>query len=77
MGKPVLYMEKLLGAWEKANISTLDAARADHARVAGERKAGGEPANPSNFQQRSYTREESEKDYFDLEKFFAEGGDRV
>ena len=72
MGKPVLYMEKLLSEWEKAHISTLDAAKADHARATGSKKPAAAQGSAANFQQRSYTKEETERDYFDLEKFFAE-----
>ena len=68
-GKPIPYMEKMLDNWAKQGISTLEAARADHARAG---KPAQKPASPVNFEQRSYTREENKEVYFDLEKFFAE-----
>ena len=76
MGKPVLYMEKLLSEWEKSGVTTVGAAQAQHAQAT-EKKPAAQQGSPVNFQQRSYTKEESEKDYFDLEKFFAEEGDKV
>ena len=73
MSRPVLYIEKLLSEWEKGGVTTVEAAKAEHERVTGGKKPEAQAAaSPVNFQQRSYTREESEKDYFDLEKFFAE-----
>jgi len=77
MAKPVLYMEKLLAAWEKSGVATVDAAKAQREKIRVEKKPAAGRESPVNFQQRSYTKEESEKDYFDLEKFFAEGGDQI
>jgi len=71
---PVRYMEKLLTEWEKKNISSVDAAKAEHARaMAGgaEKSSGG----PVNFQQRSYSEEDLRDIYFDPMKEYAKEGD--
>lgn len=80
MGKPMLYMEKVLASWEREGVSTLEGAREARERATAASKAKDAPrqqAAPSNFQQRSYTKQETDKDYFDLEKFFSEEGDKV
>ena len=66
-------MDKLLAGWEQEGIATSEAARARHAQVAGAARASeaSKQAAPANFQQRSYTREESQSVYFDLAKYYA------
>ena len=67
------YMDKLLAGWEQEGIATPEAARTRHAQVAGAARASeaSKQAAPANFQQRSYTREESQSVYFDLAKYYA------
>ena len=71
---PMIYMDKLLSAWEQSGATTPEAARAQHAQVTGAERASGaeKQAAPVNFQQRSYTAEESQSVYFDLAKYYAE-----
>ena len=53
-------------------MTTPEAARAQHAQVAGAAREAAKSSAPVNFQQRSYTQEESQSVYFDLEKYYAE-----
>ena len=73
-GKPHVlnYINKLLTEWEKSGVTTPEAARAQHAQVAGAAREAAKSSAPVNFQQRSYTQEESQSVYFDLEKYYAE-----
>ena len=75
MGKPVLYMEKLLGEWEKAEITTLEAARERHR--AHRSASAGAAAQHLNYQQHSYSEEDFGEDfYLDPLKGYEPGGDK-
>lgn len=73
-GASVNYMDKLLSQWAEAGITTVDAARAEHAahRAAAPEKE--KPANPAlDYTQREYKDEDFGDDFFvDLSKY-AEG----
>lgn len=69
MAKPVLYMEKVLGEWEKAGITTPEAARSARSNA----KAA--PAD-SNYQQHSYTDADfGEAFYYNPADDYKNGGD--
>lgn len=75
-GGSMAYMDKLLTRWGEAGITTVEAARAQHAawKAAQGKEA---PANPAlNYEQREYRDEDFGDDfYFDYEKFYGDGGD--
>lgn len=70
----VAYANAILMNWETQGIHDMAAMfKAEKTRQFNrthQRRMGACWWNASNFSERSYSREESEKDYFDLEKFF-------
>ena len=72
-------MDKLLSAWEMSGVTTPEAARAQHAQVAGAaREAAASEKRPSamNYQQHSYTEEDYGADfYYDPAKDYGQEGD--
>ena len=72
MGKPVLYMDKLLADWAANGIDTVEAARARHeAHAAAKGAAGSAKPNPAlDYAQREYSEQDYGDDfYFDLDKY--------
>lgn len=74
--EPVKYMDKLLSEWEKAGISTPEAAREAHAaKRAADAKAAVSPKQ--NYQQHSYTEADFGKDfYYDPARDYAGEGEK-
>lgn len=72
--EPTKYISKLLSEWEKAGITSPEAARAQHRNYQG--AAAKAPAQSMNYQQHDYTREEYSKNfYYDPAKDYGEDGD--
>ena len=63
---PVVYMDKLLSAWEQSGATTPEAARAQHAQVTGAERPAARVAAPQtqNYQQHSYTEEDYGADFY-------------
>ena len=77
-GGSMAYMEKLLDAWQRDGVSTVEAARVQHEAwraAAAAQATGGAPANPAlNYAQREYRDEDFGDDFFeDLTKYVEEG----
>lgn len=77
MQLPMRYMDKLLGEWRKAGVTTVDEAKGQHLAARPVAAQGAQPANPAlNYAQRSYTDEDYGDDFFvDLNK--KDGGDNA
>ncbi|MBQ3425322.1 MAG: DnaD domain protein [Clostridia bacterium] len=78
MQMPMKYMDKLLEAWRKEGVATVEAARASHeaaGRARGPSTGGKASGNPAlDYQQREYKDEDFGDDFFlDLDRF-KEGG---
>ena len=63
---PMIYMDKLLSAWEKSGATTPEAARAQHAQVTGAERTAVRTAAPQaqNYQQHSYTEADYGADFY-------------
>ena len=63
---PMIYMDKLLSAWEKSGATTPEAARAQHAQVTGAERPAVRTAAPQaqNYQQHSYTEADYGADFY-------------
>ena len=75
---PVVYMDKLLSAWEQSGATTPEAARAQHAQVTGAERPASRAVAPQtqNYQQHSYTEEDYGADfYYDPAKDYGQEGD--
>lgn len=75
---PMRYMDTLLSAWQKAGVTTVDDARAQHEAHRGQKPAGnsGAVANPAlNYEQRSSTETNYGSTVIDLLKEY--GGDQA
>jgi len=71
MDKPVLFMEKRLGEWEKAGATTIEAAR--NVKAAGRAAAA---APEKNYQQHTYTDADFGEDFFyNPANDYSKGGD--
>lgn len=68
---PMRYMEKLLDEWGKRGVSSVEAARAEHAKL-----APGKSAPQQNYQQHDYSESDFKDIFFDPAKDFAEGGEQ-
>lgn len=79
-GGSMAYMEKLLSAWEKAGIATVEAARTQHEiwRAGAGAAAEGKRANPAlDYAQREYRDEDFGDDfYFNYDKEFGSEEDK-
>ena len=54
MQLPMRYMDKLLGEWQKAGVTTVDAARAEHERHSAAAKTVAQAVNPAlDYEQRA------------------------
>ena len=74
MDKPMLYINKLLGEWEKSGVKTVDEARAQHEGRAYVKPAAAAPAaNPAlNYEQRSGEETNYSSHVIDLSQYYEE-----
>lgn len=78
-GNALSYMDKLLTEWERSGVTTPEAARAQHARLAGAAAPAGQAgggARAMDYQQHSYTEADYGADfYYDPAKDYGQKGD--
>ena len=74
MDKPMLYINKILGEWEKSGVKTVEEARAQHENRAYAKPAAAAPAvNPAlNYEQRSNTETNYASHVIDLSRYYEE-----
>jgi len=73
MEKPMLYINKILGEWEKSGVKTADEARAQHESRAHAKPAAAAPANPAlDYEQRANAETNYASRVIDLSQYYEE-----
>jgi len=77
MDKPMLYINKILGEWEKSGVKTVAEARAQHESRSYAKPAAAPASNPAlNYEQRSNSETNYSGHVIDLSQFYDEEGEQ-